>query len=56
MNTLIQTVKMQETRAPPLQEGFKASSVGEPGSPDPKVFHEAQVLHLVSDQNFIKCA
>lgn len=38
----------------PLQEGFKATSIGKASSPDPQVFHQAQVLHLVSDQNFIK--
>lgn len=41
--------------ASPLQEGFKASSVGEAGSPHPQVFHETEVLYLVSDQNFIEC-
>lgn len=40
----------------PLQEGFKATSIGKASSSDPQVFHQAQVLHLVSDQNFIKPA
>lgn len=40
----------------PLQEGFKATSIGKASSSYPQVFHQAQVLHLVSDQNFIKPA
>ena len=38
----------------PLQEGFKAPSIGKASSPDPQVLHQAKVLHLVSDQNLIK--
>lgn len=38
----------------PLQEDFVFSPIGEPSSAHAEVLHQAQVLHLVSDENFIK--
>lgn len=40
----------------PLQEGLEAAAIGKASSPDPQVFHQAQILYLMSDQNFIKPA
>lgn len=40
----------------PLQEGLEVASIGKTSSPDPQIFHQAQILYLVSDQDFIKLA
>lgn len=40
----------------PLQEGLEAPPIGKASSPDPQVFHQAQILYLMSDKNFIKPA
>lgn len=50
------TLKGKQKCQSPLQKGLEAASIGKTSSPDPQVFHQAQILHLMSDQDFIKLA
>ena len=40
----------------PLQEEAQVSPVAEPGSPNTKVLHQSEVLHLMIDDAFIEDA